>query len=320
MSIFLPNYFRKIIKFLFILFFSSCSNDKVQEKKYFKIERFDKIFYQSDSNSLDDVKKDYPFFFPSSYPDNIWVERLNDPIQKEIFDEIIMEFDSILFLETHLSNFFQNNMKLFKLENTPRVITVNTDIDYRNRIILTDTILLIGLDNYLGKNHRFYEGIPLYIKEDLTRNHIIKDVALQYAIKFTPKLDNYTFLDKIIYQGKLLYYMDISLNKTPENIKIGYSKNKLNWANENEFFVWTYFIENEILFNPDNKLNNRFINDAPFSRFYFENDNESTEMIGKYIGWKIVKSFMKNNDISVSDMMNTKQIEIYNKSKYKPKK
>ena len=43
-------------------------------------------------------------------------------------------------------------------------------------------------------------------------------------------------------------------------------------------------------------------------------------MIGKYIGWKIVKSFMKNNDISVSDMMNTKQIEIYNKSKYKPKK
>ena len=94
----------------------------------------------------------------------------------------------------------------------------------------------------------------------------------------------------------------------------------MDWATENEFFVWTYFIENEILFNPDNKLNNRFINDAPFSRFYFENDNESTEMIGKYIGWKIVKSFMKNNDISVSDMMNTKQIEIYNKSKYKPKK
>ena len=318
MSIFLPNYFRKIINFLIILLFISCSKDNDQQKTYIKIERFDKIFYQSDSNLLDNVKKNYPFFFPSSYPDNIWIERLNDPIQKEIFDEIIKEFDSISFLEIQLFNFFQK--KHFNFENIPRVITVNTDIDYRNRIILTDTILLIGLDNYLGKNHRFYEDIPLYIKEDFTRNHIIKDIALQYAIKFIPKLDNYTFLDKIIYHGKLLYYIDISLKKTDENIKIGYSKNKLDWAKENEFFVWTYFIENEILFNPDNKLNNRFINDAPFSRFYFENDNESTEMIGKYIGWKIVKSFMKNNDISVSDMINIKQIEIYNKSKYKPKK
>ena len=27
------------------------------------------------------------------------------------------------------------------------------------------------------------------------------------------------------------------------------------WAKENEYFVWTYFIENNILFNPDNNYN-----------------------------------------------------------------
>ena len=97
-------------------------------------------------------------------------------------------------------------------------------------------------------------------------------------------MDNYTFLDKIIYHGKILYYKDISLIGVSDKDKIGYSKKKIDWAIENEYFVWTYFIENSILFDPDNKLNNRFINNAPFSKFYLENDKDSSEMIGKFIG------------------------------------
>ena len=94
----------------------------------------------------------------------------------------------------------------------------------------------------------------------------------------------------------------------------------MKWAKENEYFVWTYFIENNILFNPDNNLESRFINDSPFSRFYLEIDNESSEMIGKYIGWQIVKSYMKNNDTSLKNMLNKSPIDIYNNSKYKPQK
>ena len=94
----------------------------------------------------------------------------------------------------------------------------------------------------------------------------------------------------------------------------------MKWAKENEFFVWTYFIENNILFDPDNNLESRFINDSPFSRFYLELDNESSEMIGKYIGWQIVKSFMKNNDTSLNKMLTSSPIDIYNNSKYKPQK
>ena len=94
----------------------------------------------------------------------------------------------------------------------------------------------------------------------------------------------------------------------------------MKWAKENEFFVWTYFIENNILFDPDNNLESRFINDSPFSRFYLEIDNESSEMIGKYIGWQIVKSYMKNNDTSLYKMLTINPIDIYNNSKYKPQK
>ena len=147
----------------------------------------------------------------------------------------------------------------------------------------------------------------------------MSDIAEQFAINQVPKIEFYTFLDKIIYYGKILYYKDFTLD-TEDRLKIGYSKDKMKWATENEYFVWTYFVEKNILFSPDNNLINRFINDAPFSRFYLEIDNESSEKIGKYIGWQIVKSYMNNNYVSLTELLKTSPSNIYNKSKYKPNK
>ena len=320
MSNFLPNYINKIIIFLLTLFIVSCSKTKDSGQNLLKIERFEKVFYESDSISLKEVKEKYPFFFPSNFSNEVWISRLNDPIQREIYNEILYQYDDLSFLQSQITKFLENNDKYFDSVLKPRLITINTDVDYRNRIILADSILLIGLVNYLGEDHRFYQGIPTYIKENLNQQNIISDIASQYANKLIPQLDNYTFLDKIIYHGKILYYKDISLIGVSDKYKIGYSKKKIDWAIENEYFVWTYFIENSILFDPDNKLNNRFINNAPFSKFYLENDKDSSEMIGKFIGWQIVKSFMKNNNISFKEMIELKPINIYNKSKYKPKK
>ena len=41
-------------------------------------------------------------------------------------------------------------------------------------------------------------------------------------------------------------------------------------------------------------------------------------MIGKYIGWQIVKSYM-NNDVSYIKLLENSSADIYNNSKYKPK-
>jgi uncharacterized protein YjaZ len=103
-----------------------------------------------------------------------------------------------------------------------------------------------------------------------------------------------------------------------DHLKIGISQNKLEWATANESKVWGYFIENEILFSPDTNLEKRFIDDAPFSKFFLEIDNESSEKIGRFIGWNVVRSFMKNNNISFQKMLQLDPKDIYYKSKYKP--
>ena len=320
MSILLPKYFKKKYNILILLITVSCVETNIKDFKTINIERFERIFYNSDSASLENVIDKYPYFFPKKYTNEVWINRLNDPIQKEIFSEIDKEFNNLVLLEDQISSFFEKNKYFFPKQNHPKIITINTDINYFNKIILTDSILLIGLDNYLGSDHRFYENIPEYIREDLNKNKIISDIAEEYALKLIPKMNFYTFLDKIIFYGKILYYKDVTIENYSDRLKIGYSDKKMKWALKNEYNTWVYFIENEILYDPDNKLNSRFIDDAPFSRFYLDFDNESSEMIGKFIGWRIIKSYMKYNKSSLQEMLETNPVDIINKSKYKPKK
>jgi hypothetical protein len=67
------------------------------------------------------------------------------------------------------------------------------------------------------------------------------------------------------------------------------------------------------LYSDDQKLIPRFINPAPFSKFYLEIDNESPGKVGD-IGWQIVNSYMKNNEVSLQQLLRTNAQEIFEKS------
>ena len=318
MTIFLPNYIKNIFFFSSIMFFVFACKNENQNKVKVSVDRFDKKFQLSDSIELQELKQNYPYFFPSDYPDEVWMNRKNDSIQIEIFRQVENIFNEGEFLNEKLSNFFSKKKYYYKKFELPKIISVVTDVDYSNRVILTDSILLIGLDNYLGSDHYFYDGLPNFIKEDLKKQNIISDVAEEYARKSILEKKRYTFLEKIIYHGKILYYKDVMIPDEYDHLKIGISQNKLEWAIGNESKVWGYFVENEILFNPKIDLEKRFIDDAPFSKFFLEIDNDSTEKIGRFIGWNIVRSFMKNNNIPLQKMLQLDPKEIYYNSKYKP--
>ena len=101
---------------------------------------------------------------------------------------------------------------------------------------------------------------------------------------------------------------------------IGYDKEQYEWAAISESDIWKYFIQNEMLYSNDPVLSDRFITEAPFSKFYLEVDKDSPGRIGVWFGWQIVNSFVKNNDIGLQDLIVTDNEEIFKKSKYKPKK
>ena len=124
----------------------------------------------------------------------------------------------------------------------------------------------------------------------------------------------------MVYYGKELYLKDIWLSNVSDAEKIGYTEEEMQWANDNEEDMWRYFIEKELLYKTDPKLAPRFIFNAPFSKFYLEIDNESPGMVGRYIGWQIVRSYMENNTVTVPQLLIKNADEIFKNSKYKPKK
>ena len=304
----------------------SCSGPSNLEKEIEKIPmkveiiRFDKDFASATPENLPKLKAEYPIFFPKEYNDSIWIEKLTDTLQLELENEVFKLFPDNTELENILVPLFQHIKYYFPKFQTPKVVTTTSDVDYRNKVILADSMLVIALDTYLGSDHPFYLGIDKYVSKEMKSSQIGPDVAETFAQEYVKPPKNAAFLSQIIYYGKQLYLEDLWLPNSSDAEKLGYTEEEFTWAEENELYMWRYFIENELLYSTNPKLGARFINPAPFSKFYLEIDNESPGMLGRYLGWKIVRAYMKNNTVEVQRLMVTDADEIFNNSKYKPKK
>jgi len=266
------------------------------------------------------LKAAYPFMFSNTYNDSIWIARITDTLQKQLNAEVNKAFPNSELFEGEISALFQHLKYYYKAFRMPRIITVTSDVDYRNKTIVTDSIVLIALDTYLGTDHQFYEGMYSYLKQNFRPSQMVSDMASQYAEQYIFQSRRKTFLDEMIYYGKILYFKDVMIPFKSDEEKMGYSKVQLDWAIANESNIWRYFVERELLFDSSPKLVEKFIVPAPFSKFSLELDNESPGRLGQYIGWQIVKSYMKNNDVTLQQMLKTNAEDLFNNSGFKPRK
>lgn len=287
----------------------------------FDVERFDEKFSKVIPETLPELKESYGFLFPNTYPDSIWIARSKDTIQQEVNAEVAKMYTDFSTIENELEEFFKHLNYYFPEVGIPdRVITITSDVNYEQSIILTDAMLLISLDTYLGADHQFYLGIKDYIRQNFRAGHITADIVTAYGRRMIRTPKTRTFLSNLVYYGKMLYLMDKLIPKKGDEEKIGYTLDELVWSQENETQIWRYFIEKELLYSTDQKLLSRFLHPAPFSKFYLELDNESPGRLGQFIGWQIVRSYMRNNEVSLQELLKTDGETIFKKSKYKPAK
>ena len=92
----------------------------------------------------------------------------------------------------------------------------------------------------------------------------------------------------------------------------------INIKNEKE--IWNFFVSKELLFSTDPDLINRFILPAPFSKFYLNIDIDSPGKIGQWLGLQIVNAFQKNERKSIDELLKTPTRELFENSKYKPRR
>lgn len=312
--------------FLLIWPLVGCREDRKAQEEVARIPvkleilRFDREFSEATPGELPALKKKYPYLFPERYPDSIWEAKMQDTLQRELLTEVAMGFSDFSEIRDELEQFYRHVLYYFPDQQLPEIVTVISDVDYQNRVILTDSLLLIGLDNYLGENHRFYKGIDRYIARGLDAKYLVCDIASAFAKKVNPVPGQRTFLAKMVYYGRELYLKDLLIPSVSDERKIGYSDEELEWARVNEEQIWRFFVENELLYSTDNQLGPRFLDPAPFSKFRLELDSESPGRLGRYMGWQIVRAFMESNEISLQQLLQIPAEEVFRRSKYKPKK
>ncbi|AXG69786.1 gliding motility-associated lipoprotein GldB [Kordia sp. SMS9] len=315
----------KKLVYLCVLLVIGCAKENSLEKEIAAIPldvnvvRFDQVFLDATPSDLPKLKKAYPLFFPSNVPDSTWIYTMNDPLQKELKTEIDAVFSDFASVHRNMKSVLQHIAFYFPEYKTPKVFTVTSE-DYRKKVILLKDKILIALNIYLGADHPFYEGIQQYISHNFEKEMIPVDIATEFAFTQVPPLRERSFLGKMIYYGKIQYITSLLVPKVSTAMQFGYTKQQANWASVNETQIWTHFIEKDLLYSTDQKLEARFLNVAPFSKFYLALDNESPGGIGRFIGYRIVKAYMENNDVSLQNLLGKSSKEIFNNSKYKPKK
>jgi len=316
-------FFVTIFVFLFLL---SCGGNSLLEKEIasikvdFTIERFEQIYYETPVEKFSETREAYSVFFPEEFHDSIFTSKLTDPLYRELYDEVQLKYKNFSDVESEIEDLFRHIKYYFPEKNIPgKVTTLISEMDYANKVIYTDSIVLIALDLYLGEDHRFYE-FPDYFRQTFTRRQILPDMATAFTETVLKYPNDRTLLSQMIYFGKQLYLKDLLLPTYSDAEKIGYTDEKWKWSLENEKEMWRYFIEESLLYSTDSKLLQRFITPAPFSKFYLEIDNESPGRVGVFLGWQIVKAYMSQSEHSLESLLNADAKTIFEKSKYKPKR
>lgn len=284
-----------------------------------KVDRFDQAFFEAKPNELANLKAEYPFFFPEGTPDAVWIDKMQNKDWRALYAEVQKKFPDFNKQTTEIEDLFKHFKYYFPETVMPKIYTVIAEMDYHNKAIYADDKLIIALELYLGKAHQFYT-FPEYLKQNFEERQMMPDIVSSFAVRKIPPPTEKTLLANMIYYGKELYLKDIMLPDYTDAEKMGYTPEQITWSQENESYIWRYFIEEDLLFSTDTKLENRFVNLAPFSKFYLEIDNESPGRIGQWIGWQIVRSFMENNEVSLQEMLKMDAKQIFELSKYKPKK
>ena len=284
-----------------------------------QVDRFDQAFFEAKPNELVNLKAEYPFFFPEGTPDAVWIDKMQNKDWRALYAEVQKKFPDFNKQTTEIEDLFKHFKYYFPETVMPKIYTVIAEMDYHNKAIYADDKLIIALELYLGKSHQFYT-FPEYLKQNFEERQMMPDIVSSFAVRKIPPPTEKTLLANMIYYGKELYMKDIMLPNYTDAEKMGYTPEQITWSQENESYIWRYFIEEDLLFSTDTKLENRFVNMAPFSKFYLEIDNESPGRIGQWIGWQIVRSFMENNEVSLQEMLKMDAKQIFERSKYKPKK
>ena len=306
---------------------TSCGGGKGKD---IEIIRFEKLLF-NDGDELQSSLRQFATQYPSPllpvYPDDpTYMAQLGqfvaDPTVRDIFNITLSQYPDLHWLEKEVGAALGKASELddeIAIDHFATYVSGLSDYEQRVAVDRESGSVRISLDHYAVKGMEKYSyfGLPMYIVERCDSSYLAVDVMAAIARQYVamPDEKDVTMLDIMISEGKVLYFLDQVMPKKGDAIKIRYSDEQMEWMRRNESNVWSYFIQNNLLYEKDFNRYHNFVDEAPKTNAFKDSAPRTTH----YIGWQIVRQYMENTKCSMKELFdNTNSQSILQISQYKP--
>jgi hypothetical protein len=328
-----------VVFLLFVIIFSSCRNTVQEECVYAPSTEGITVDLQFESQedalpaitskqdlvnffSRNTAMRDY-FFNRQAYPsDSAFINELYNRFSNPHLDTLLMETKAVFGngaqLKDELTVAFTNLKSYYPDFQTPRVQTVITGLE--SDMFVSDSLIIIGLDYYLGKNARFRPNMYEYMLRRYDKNFIVPSIMLLYGIdgryNETDLADRTVLADMISY-GKAYYFAKHMMPCVPDSVFIGYTAQEIASARANQDLIWKKLVEDEAFYSTSQQMKQRYIAERPKT---FEIGDQAPGRIGTWVGWQIFNKYAERNaDLTLPQLMRVKDVkEIFTEAKYRP--
>ncbi|MEN8156216.1 MAG: hypothetical protein ABFS10_04645 [Bacteroidota bacterium] len=319
---------------------NGCSNrsldvDVSEIKTEVAVERFDHALFGVNQDSLagavGSLYKRYEDFFdiysihiinigqPSArrFPSYLSM-FINDPTNREVYEYGAELFGGMEEINATLTGGFRHYLYHHPDSAPPRVVGYVSG--FNQGLFTVDHFVGVSLDQYLGSDCVYYErmGTPRYLVRNKVPERIPVDVMMAWATQIYPYNDSVdNVLNRMIYKGMLAYFVSAMYPQMEESFRMGFTGDQMKWCRNNEKQMWTYLVEEKLLFSTDPLVIRKLTEDAPHTSYF------TTESPGRAAAWQglqIVRAYAgRNPQLSVRQILTKRDYqELLRESRYNP--
>lgn len=217
----------------------------------------------------------------------------SDTTLLRLMNDVDERFPNLDRLEEGLTKGFK---KLIKEVPSMRVPIIYTQVSALNEsIVLTDSLLGISLDKYMGEDYPLYKRFYYdYQRRTMRPDRILTDCFLFYLMGQYPfpSEDRISLINVMLHYGKINYVVQQILGKRSVYEVLGYSKAEQQWCSSNDKRVWEYMVSNGHLYASDPMLIRQYMKPSPVTVFFGEG---APPLIGTWLGARIISEYMKHH-------------------------
>lgn len=316
------KYLFGLILLVFGFSFQSCSESN-QENTSLEITRLDKeLMSFKTKEQLSSFLQENPWYSKSLYrvfpDDTAFISHLfyiiSHPGTQDFYQEVDSTYGDLSPLKKELSAAFKNIKNQYPSFIAPKVYTTFTGIE--NDIYVSDSLVIISLESFLGPKAMYRPDQPAYILRRYDKPYIVPSIIRLLSDSYIKSTPESSMLNDMIYFGKSFEFTKTMLPDAADSLIIGIPDSSLvgNWYAQD--LIWAHFIDKNLLFEQNQKVKEKYLGERPKVT---EIGPSCPGRIGQWLGWRIIDKFRTENpSVTFTELMEMTDVqEILRMSKYR---